>query len=131
MVSIQNMSFKIGQELKVSGKARKDTAFSIDIGHNDHDIALHFNPRFDAHGDVKVIVCNSKHGDSWQDEQRDSCFPFQPDEQFKVVINFDNEHFYIKLPDGNMVHFPNRFGDDKFKYIYFGGDVKIYSLKIK
>lgn len=30
-----------------------------------------------------------------------------------------------------MIHFPNRLGDDKFKYMEFVGDVKIYSIKIK
>ncbi|XP_063061502.1 beta-galactoside-binding lectin-like [Engraulis encrasicolus] len=131
MVTINNMSFKAGKELKISGKAKENTGWHFEIGHNEHDVALHFNPRFDMHGDVNTVVCNSKSGDCWQDEQRESCFPFQPEEDFKIVITFNNEFFYINLGDGNMIHFPNRFGDDKFRYMHFGGDAKIYSFKIK
>ncbi|XP_012692868.1 lectin, galactoside-binding, soluble, 2b [Clupea harengus] len=131
MVVVKDMSFKAGQELKISGKAKEATAFYIEIGHDDDAIALHFNPRFDSHGDCNTIVCNSKQGGAWMDEHRESCFPFQPDEAFKVIITFNNETFYINLPDGTMMHFPNRFGDDKFKYIHFGGDAKMHSIKIK
>ncbi|XP_062400953.1 lectin, galactoside-binding, soluble, 2b [Sardina pilchardus] len=131
MVVIKDMSFKAGQELKISGKAKSATSFCLEVGHNEDSIAMHFNPRFDEHGDVNTIVCNSKHGDCWDEEFRETCFPFQPDEDFKIVISFNNETFYVNLPDGNMMHFPNRFGDDKFKYLCFKGDCKIYSVKIK
>jgi len=57
--------------------------FSINIGHNEEAIALHFNPRFQARGDTNTIVCNSRQGE-WGAEQREPCFPFQQGEAFKV-----------------------------------------------
>lgn len=41
-------------------------------------MCLHFNPRFNMHGDINTIVCNSKDGGAWGAEQRESAFPFQP-----------------------------------------------------
>lgn len=52
-----------------------------------------------------------------------------PPHQFH--INFNNEQFYIKLPDGHMMNFPNRLGDVKYKYFDVAGDAKIIGIKIK
>lgn len=49
----------------------------------------------------------------------------------QFFVNFNNEQFYIKLPDGNMVNFPNRLGDVKYKYFDVRGDAKIISIKVK
>ncbi|XP_030638520.1 lectin, galactoside-binding, soluble, 2b [Chanos chanos] len=131
VLTVKDMTFEPGKELKICGKPKSGcSVFSINIGHDCDTIALHFNPRFDHGSDHHIIVCNSLR-DGWGDEQREPLFPFNEDEEFKLVINFNNEHFYIKLPDGNMISFPNRFGDDKFNHIHVQGDVKIYSIKIK
>ena len=53
-------------------------SFSLNLGKDDNNLCLHFNPRFDAHGDVSTIVCNSKDAGAWGAEQRESAFPFQP-----------------------------------------------------
>ncbi|XP_063061626.1 beta-galactoside-binding lectin-like [Engraulis encrasicolus] len=131
MLTVKNMSFKTGQEMKITGKATSATGFSINIGHNEESVALHFNPRFCAHGDSNTIVCNSKKGGAWQTETRDSSFPFHTNEEFKVSIQFSGDSFNIKLSNGHNIHFPNRFGDSKFKHIHFEGDVRIHSFKIK
>uniref|UniRef100_Q7M2S1 Galectin (Fragments) n=1 Tax=Sus scrofa domesticus TaxID=9825 RepID=Q7M2S1_PIG len=34
-----------------------------------NNLCLSFNPRFDMHGDINTIVCNSK-GGAWGAEQR-------------------------------------------------------------
>ncbi|XP_063055009.1 galectin-2-like [Engraulis encrasicolus] len=127
MLTVKNMSFKTGQEMKITGKATSATGFSINIGHSEDSLALHFNPRFS----LSTIVCNSKKGGAWESEARDSSFPFHANEEFKVSIQFSGDSFNIKLPNGHNIRFPNRFGDSKFKHIHFHGDVKIYSLKIK
>ncbi|XP_041723329.1 lectin, galactoside-binding, soluble, 2b [Coregonus clupeaformis] len=125
---VENMSFKQGQEMTFTGKTKSGaTKFSINIGHDSDNFALHFNPRFDN----GQIVCNSLSGGSWGDEQKDGHFPFQDGEQFKLVLNFTNEQFYIKLPDGHMMDFPNRLGDCKYNHIMVDGDVKVISLKVK
>lgn len=46
-------------------------------------------------------------------------------------INFNNEQFYIKLPDGSMINFPNRLGDVKYKHFDVSGDARIIGIKIK
>ncbi|KAJ8332312.1 hypothetical protein SKAU_G00426670 [Synaphobranchus kaupii] len=131
-MEVKNMSFKAGKDLKVTGVTKSDaTSFAINVGHCEDSIALHFNPRFDCHGDHCAIVCNSKHDGSWNDEHRDDDFPFQQGEEFKVIISFDNDEFRIKLPDDHVVQFPNRLGDDKYKYISIDGDARIKGFKIK
>lgn len=59
-------------------------SFAINIGHSAEDIALHFNPRFDAHGDQRTIVCNSFQGGNWCEELRESNFPFNQNEDFQA-----------------------------------------------
>ncbi|KAJ8406644.1 hypothetical protein AAFF_G00295600 [Aldrovandia affinis] len=77
-LELKNMSFKAGQDLKIKGVPKSDAAgFSINVGHSDDHVALHFNPRFNCHGDECTIVCNSLHEGSWNEEQRESHFPFQ------------------------------------------------------
>ncbi|XP_027015498.1 lectin, galactoside-binding, soluble, 2b [Tachysurus fulvidraco] len=129
--TVKDMTFKAGQELTISGKPKSDcNLFSINIGHDSDNIALHFNPRFNHEGDSNTIVFNSNRG-GWGEEVREHSFPFDQGESFKVVFSFNNEQFYIKLPNGTMTSFPNRFGDDAFKHIDVQGDVKVLSIKIK
>ncbi|XP_055069564.1 beta-galactoside-binding lectin-like [Misgurnus anguillicaudatus] len=130
--TVNDITFQAGTELKISGKVKSDCeGFSINVGHDCDSVALHFNPRFTQCGDSRVIVCNSNNHGGWGDEHREPCFPFQQGEEFKVTITFNNETFYIKLPDGNMMSFPNRFGDDTFNHVHVLGDVKVNSIKVK
>ncbi|KAG5854002.1 hypothetical protein ANANG_G00032840 [Anguilla anguilla] len=130
-MEVKNMSFKAGTELKITGVPKSDAAsFAINVGQSEDRIALHFNPRFDCHGDHCTIVCNSKQDGCWNSEHRESNFPFQQGEEFKVSISFDNDQFRIKLSNGHVFHFPNRLGDDKYKHITIDG-ARITSFKIK
>uniref|UniRef100_A0A674NTK3 Galectin n=1 Tax=Takifugu rubripes TaxID=31033 RepID=A0A674NTK3_TAKRU len=102
--------------------------FSINIGHDPDNLALHFNPRFDFGHDVNTIVMNSLSGGSWADEQHEGNFPFtRGEETFLVSLT----HFYIKLPDGCMINFPNRLGDVKYDYFDIRGEAKVIGIKIK
>merc|ERR1712126_129915 len=112
-MEIQNLTFKEGKELKLRVKPKDDCCrFSINIGHD------------------SVIVCNSMSGGCWGDEHNEFSMPFCCGEECKFYINFNMEHFYIKLPDGNMMSFPNRLGDVKYKYFQVYGDCKLVGLKI-
>ncbi|XP_036976725.1 lectin, galactoside-binding, soluble, 2b [Acanthopagrus latus] len=131
-MKIRDMTFKEGHEFKVRIKPKDDcNTFAINIGHDADNIAMHFNARFDFGGDENTIVYNSKSGGDWGEEIRESNFPFQRGEECKFYINFNNEQFYIKLPDGSMINFPNRLGDVKYKHFDVSGDARIIGIKIK
>lgn len=53
-------------------------SFVLNLGKDSNNLCLHFNPRFNAHGDANTIVCNSKENGTWGTEQREPAFPFQP-----------------------------------------------------
>lgn len=46
-------------------------------------------------------------------------------------ITFNNEQFYIRLPDGSMINFPNRLGDVKYQHFDVSGDARIIGIKVK
>ena len=58
----------------------------LNLGKDDNNLCLHFNPRFNAHGDINTIVCNSKDAGAWGTEQRESAFPFQPGSVVVLVL---------------------------------------------
>ncbi|KAM9314618.1 lectin, galactoside-binding, soluble, 2b [Pholidichthys leucotaenia] len=129
---IHDLAFREGLELKLRLKPDEDAErFAVNIGHDADNIALHFNPRFDSGGTTDTIVFNSKSGGCWDEEMRESKFPFTRGEECKLYINFNNEQFYIKLPDGCMVNFPNRLGEFKYDYLGINGGVKLMGLKLK
>uniref|UniRef100_A0A3Q0SKJ7 Galectin n=2 Tax=Heroini TaxID=318529 RepID=A0A3Q0SKJ7_AMPCI len=122
------MSIKLGNELKIRVKPSENCeSFAINIGHDPENIAMHFNPRFSSNN----IVYNSLSGGCWGDEMHDGNFPFARGEECKFYISFNNEQFYIKLPDGTMINFPNRLGDVKYKYFDVSGDARIVGIKLK
>ncbi len=59
-------------------------SFAVNIGPDEQEITMHINPRFNAHGDENVVVCNSYQGGNWCEEHREGGFPFQQGEDFKV-----------------------------------------------
>ncbi|XP_061536161.1 lectin, galactoside-binding, soluble, 2b [Phycodurus eques] len=127
-MKVKDMTFKEGQEFKICIKPKDDCSrFAINIGHDSENIALHFNPRFDD----SVIVCNSMSGGCWGEEHRDGNLSFARGEESKFYINFNNEEFFIKMPDGFMMSFPNRLGDVKYKYFEVNGDARVIGIKIK
>ncbi|XP_023189103.1 galectin-2 [Xiphophorus maculatus] len=127
-MKVKDMAFKEGQEFKVRVRPNDDSSsFALNIGHDPENIAMHFNPRFDQN----TIICNSKSGGEWGQEERDMNFPFVRGEECKFYINFNMDQFYIKLPDGSMMNFPNRLGDVKYKFFDVTGDARIVGMKIK
>ncbi|KAJ8251547.1 hypothetical protein GJAV_G00222520 [Gymnothorax javanicus] len=130
-VTVQNMSFKAGQTLTVTGVVNPNaTSFAINVGH-EKDIALHVNPRFDAHGDQRTIVCNSYQGGKWCEEVRDTNFPFQLGKEFKITVTFNAQEFQVTLANGTVIRFPNRPGQTKYRVLKFEGDARIRGMEIK
>ncbi|KAF7205153.1 galectin-2-like [Nothobranchius furzeri] len=127
-MQVNSMTFREGQEFKVRVRPNSGcNSFAINIGHNPENIALHFNPRFDSNS----IVCNHLSGGSWGEEHREGFLPFSRGEESKFYITLSSDHFYIRLPDGNMISFPNRLGDVKYQYFDVSGDARIVGIKIK
>lgn len=58
--------------------------FAVNVGKDSNTLMLHFNPRFDCHGDVNTIVCNSKEDGMWGEEDRKADFPFQHGDKIEV-----------------------------------------------
>lgn len=56
----------------------------MNVGKDSSTLMLHFNPRFDCHGDVNTIVCNSKEDGTWGEEDRKADFPFQHGDKIEV-----------------------------------------------
>ena len=104
------------------------SSFVLNLGKDGDNLCLHFNPRFEAHGDVNTIVCNSKDGGAWGEEHRESAFPFQPGTVTEVCISFDQADLTIKLPDGYTFKFPNRLNLEAISYLAADGDMKIKCL---
>lgn len=121
-----NLNLKPGECLKVRGEVAPDAkSFVLNLGKDNNNLCLHFNPRFDAHGDFNTIVCNSKDGGAWGAEQRETAFPFQLGSVVEVCISFDQTDLTITLPDGYSFKFPNRLNLEAINYLSADGDFKI------
>ncbi|XP_021572912.1 galectin-1 isoform X3 [Carlito syrichta] len=114
-----NLNLKPGECLRVRGEVAPDAkSFVLNLGKDSNNLCLHFNPRFEAHGDANTIVCNSKDGGAWGAEQREAAFPFQPGSVVEANLT-------ITLPDGYSFKFPNRLNLEAINYMAADGDFKI------
>lgn len=126
-VEIMNMDMKVGKTLKIKGKIDDDAdGFVINLGQGTDKLALHFNPRFGE----STIVCNSRDGNSWGKEQRDSHMCFSPGSEVKLIVTFEEDGFKVKLPDGHQLTFPNRLGYSHLSYLSVQGGFNITSFKL-
>ncbi|XP_008567980.1 PREDICTED: galectin-1 [Galeopterus variegatus] len=121
-----NLNLKPGECLRVRGEVAPDAkSIVLNLGKDSNNLCLHFNPRFDVHGDANIIVCNSKDNGAWGTEQREQTFPFQRGSVMEVCITFDQEDLTISLPDGYTFKFPNRLNLEAISYMAADGDFKI------
>nr|3AK0_A Chain A, Ancestral congerin Con-anc [synthetic construct]3AK0_B Chain B, Ancestral congerin Con-anc [synthetic construct] len=131
-VEVKNITFKLGMYLTVGGVVNSNAKrFSINVGESTDSIALHIDHRFSYGADQNTIVLNSMVDDGWQQEQRSKNFPFTAGEHFQITITFDIDTFYIQLPDGHKVEFPNRHGDEAFNFIYLAGDARLTFVRLE
>nr|XP_046271941.1 beta-galactoside-binding lectin-like isoform X2 [Scatophagus argus] len=126
---IKTMSFKVWQTLTIVGVPKAGIPrFSVNIGPDEDDIALHINPRFD--GCSRKVVCNSRQGGKWDKEVHGSSFPFEYEKEFKMIIKFTPAEFQVTLPDGSKIQLPNRFDAGRYSVIKFVEDVCISRVEI-
>uniref|UniRef100_A0A8C6VDY5 Galectin n=1 Tax=Naja naja TaxID=35670 RepID=A0A8C6VDY5_NAJNA len=91
--------------------------FAINLGQDDSNLAIHLNARFEALGDVKQTVCNSRSNGQWGAEVRPSIFPFQEGAEIKIKVKID----------GQEISFPNRLGLNSVRYLSVDGDMTSFS----
>ncbi|XP_060946726.1 galectin-1-like [Limanda limanda] len=130
-LEMKNVNLQTGDQLKIKGIILHDAErFQIDLGSDEDNLALHFNPRFHDDSDGAVLVCNSKSDGCWGDEQRDIHNPLQRGAELKIVLKLTGDMFEVELPDGNEVQFPNRVSMGVCNYVRVIGDIKLTSFKI-
>ncbi|XP_003202288.1 galectin-1 [Centrocercus urophasianus] len=123
-----NLGLKPGQRLTVKGIiAPNAKSFVMNLGKDSTHLGLHFNPRFDAHGDVNLIVCNSKKMEEWGTEQRETVFPFQKGAPIEITFSINPSDVTVHLP-GHQFSFPNRLGLSVFDYFDTHGDFTLRSV---
>ncbi|KAJ1173627.1 hypothetical protein NDU88_005456 [Pleurodeles waltl] len=127
---VHNLNLKRGKCIDIKGMIPSDaTCFVINLGNDNSDIGLHFNPRFDHEGDVNTIVCNSKAAGNWGEEQRETAFPFKQGEKTEICVHLEQDDLIIKLPGGQEMKFPNRLGLESASYLSVEG-FHVKSLKL-
>uniref|UniRef100_A0A8V0XFP7 Galectin n=1 Tax=Gallus gallus TaxID=9031 RepID=A0A8V0XFP7_CHICK len=126
---VTQLDVQPGECVKVKGKILSDAkGFSVNVGKDSSTLMLHFNPRFDCHGDVNTVVCNSKEDGTWGEEDRKADFPFQQGDKVEICISFDAAEVKVKVPEVEF-EFPNRLGMEKIQYLAVEGDFKVKAIK--
>uniref|UniRef100_A0A7N4Q157 Galectin n=1 Tax=Sarcophilus harrisii TaxID=9305 RepID=A0A7N4Q157_SARHA len=114
---VTNMKLRPGLGVKVTGDILPNPQqFQINLGQDEDNIGLHFNPRFTYLTDNNTIVLNAKQNGQWEEEQRESKFPY------KVFIIFEAKEFKVKLPDGSEIVFPNRLELENINFMSVAND---------
>ncbi|XP_060095143.1 16 kDa beta-galactoside-binding lectin-like [Heteronotia binoei] len=127
---VSQVKVKAGECIKLNGSVMPEAkSFEVNIGRNAADLILHFNPRFDSRGDTKTIVLNSMSCGEWDEELRESLFPFQQGEETTISISFDEKEVKIKLPGDQELSFPNRRGLDSVGFLSVNGDFRMKSIE--
>ncbi|KAM4722401.1 galectin-1-like [Rhinophrynus dorsalis] len=130
-VVMNNLNLKQGHCVEIKGLIPNDAkGFVINLGKDPSTFVLHFNPRFDHHGDIKKIVCNSREGDSWGTEQRETAFPFQQGAEAMVCFEYLGDKFVVKLSNGQEFTFPVRMPLDTISFLSMEGiELKTITLQ--
>ncbi|ETE62305.1 hypothetical protein L345_11938 [Ophiophagus hannah] len=120
---------KPGDCIKLKGKIHQGAkSFAINLGQDDSNLAIHLNARFEALGDVKQIVCNSRSNGQWGAEVRPSIFPFQEGAEIKMCLSYQPGEIKVKI-NGEEISFPNRLGLNSAQYFSVDGDLSLLSFK--
>ncbi|CAM4564099.1 unnamed protein product [Lepidochelys kempii] len=131
-VVLTHLKVQPGESIAVKGTVLPDAkSFALNMGRAGSDLALHFNPRFESHGDTRIIICNSLQGGEWGEEQREPDFPFQPGQDAKIGISFDAQELTVVLPGEQQLKFPNRLGLEAIEFFSVEGDFRVKSIKFK
>ncbi|XP_077330618.1 galectin-1-like [Lithobates pipiens] len=126
-VVLYNFSLKPGHSVEVGGFIPEGCKrFSINLGKDEKNIVLHFNPRFDE----RKIILNSMVDDVYGEELKESVFPFQEGSDITVYFQFEQDMITIHLPTGNPLSFSVRFPIEVISYLSLV-DLQLKSITFK
>ncbi|XP_060101473.1 galectin-1 [Heteronotia binoei] len=130
-ITCTNIRIAPGQRVAVKGDIPAGPkSFVVNLGKKDDELMLHFNARFDAHGDVRTIVCNSKSGSQWGKEHRESNFPFQEGTTAEIIFSHNKNEMTITLPGNSEFKVPNTSGQEGIEYICVDGDIVFKGISL-
>ncbi|CAB1321269.1 unnamed protein product [Coregonus sp. 'balchen'] len=130
-LELKNVKLRAGDQFKVEGRILHEAqGFQIDLGFDEENLALHFNPRFHDAADGAVLVCNSKIDGCWGHEEREKHSSLQRGSTVKILLKLTGDMFEVEMPNGHEIQFPNRHSLDVITYVRIRGDLKLTSFKI-
>ncbi|XP_013917006.1 PREDICTED: galectin-1 [Thamnophis sirtalis] len=126
-----NLNVTPGQKITVKGDIPSGCkSFAVNLGKDDNNLLLHLNARFDIHGDIRTIVCNSKNQGQWGKELRETNFPFQEGGPTELSFIHDKKEVTITLPGNHQFKFPNETGLETITFICTDGELKFKSVSL-
>ncbi|XP_064201962.1 congerin-2-like isoform X3 [Anguilla rostrata] len=129
---VNNISFMPGMKLWVKGAFHfNPQRFSINVGQDEQNIALHCDERFGYGCSGPVIVLNSRENNEFGEEVRERNFPFQPEQEFEVTIAITDNTFHIILPGNQVLVFPDRLPGLSRNKIWVEGDATIHGISLR
>ncbi|XP_070613022.1 16 kDa beta-galactoside-binding lectin-like [Erythrolamprus reginae] len=118
-----------GESLVVKGTILSESKeFEINLGKDCNNLVLHFNARFDCKGDWHTVVCNSRQGGDWEQEERPHDFPFHDNCAVEITFSFTEADIRVKMEGSEEIVFPNRLGLKVIDYLGVQGDFRIKSV---
>ncbi|XP_063295490.1 galectin-3 isoform X2 [Pelobates fuscus] len=93
-----------------------------------HDIAFHFNPRFDER--PWVIVRNSMIGPKWGDEERAQAkFPFNTGQPFTIKVLCEPDQYTVKVNNEDICKYRHRVRElNQIKDLSVSGDITLSDI---
>ncbi|KAJ1071580.1 PREDICTED: galectin-9 isoform X1 [Capra hircus] len=103
-------------------------AVNLQTGYNDHDIAFHFNPRFEEGG---YVVCNTKQRGSWGPEERKMQMPFQRGGSFELCFQVQSSEFRVIVNRNLFMQYAHRVPFHRVDAICITGVVQLSSISFQ
>ncbi|XP_069459027.1 galectin-9 isoform X4 [Ovis canadensis] len=103
-------------------------AVNLQTGYNDHDIAFHFNPRFEEGG---YVVCNTKQRGSWGPEERKMQMPFQRGGSFELCFQVQSSEFRVIVNRNLFTQYAHRVPFHRVDAICITGIVQLSSISFQ
>ncbi|XP_007909125.2 galectin-1 [Callorhinchus milii] len=108
LFEVTGMKMQPGDTVRIRGRILEEVVrFTVNLGKDDRNIALHFDPRFNHLCDIKKIIMATRKDGTWGHEQKDDHFPFYWGKQVEIIIAFLGDTFEITLSTGHRIVFQN------------------------